>query len=50
MIEEHALRKKRVHAIDNKIKIFILALKQGCKRVTEFAIGLTLQWSALIHL
>ena len=48
MIEEHARQKK--DAIDNKIKIFILALKQGCKRVTEFAIGLTLQWSALIHL
>ena len=48
MIEEHARQKKG--AIDNKIKIFILVLKQGCKRVTEFAIGLTLQRSAFIHL
>ena len=48
MIEEHARQKKG--AIDNKIKIFILVLKQGCKGVTEFAIGLTLQRSALIHL
>ena len=46
MIEEHAPQKKGC----NKIKIFILALKQGCKRVTEFAIGLTLQRAALIHL
>ena len=48
MIEEHARQKKG--AIDNKIKIFILALKQGCKRVVEFATRLTLQQSALINL
>ena len=46
MIEEQG---KKKGAIDNKIKIFILALKQGCKRVVEFATRLTLQQSALIN-